>query len=148
MTDTGLAHYVQIVRAPKRLSLQEGKVTDAGLSHLAYVPSLMSLNLESTAITDIGLKAIVGLTRLKALSLCHTRVTDHSLDYIAQLPNLKSLDLSNLVPAGSGMSVAWPEKTRGSALLAALCICIPGRSQRQTYGDSKKALPNCEIWTY
>ncbi|MCS7465702.1 protein kinase [Stieleria sp. ICT_E10.1] len=77
------------------LDLSGTKVTNADLSRLRSLPSLISLSLENTAIDNEGLATIVELQpNLEKLFLSHTKVTDSGLKCLGRLGELVCLDLA------------------------------------------------------
>ncbi|MCX7425435.1 MAG: hypothetical protein NTW96_07400, partial [Planctomycetia bacterium] len=54
-------------------------VTDAGLKHLARLPSLISLELGDTELTDRALADLRGMTRLEYLGVSGTRMTSEGV---------------------------------------------------------------------
>ncbi|MDV6032531.1 MAG: protein kinase [Phycisphaera sp. RhM] len=77
------------------LDLSGTKVTNADLSRLRSLPSLISLSLENTVIDDEGLTTIVELQpNLEKLFLSHTKVTDSGLKCLGRLGDLVCLDLA------------------------------------------------------
>ncbi len=77
------------------LDLSGTKVTNADLSRLRSLPSLISLSLENTVIDDEGLATIVELQpNLEKLFLSHTKVTDSGLACLGRLGELVCLDLA------------------------------------------------------
>ena len=73
------------------LNLRGTKVTDAGLDNLKGLNNLLQLHLENTAITDAGLARLNRLTNLNYLNLYGTAVTDSGLDQLKPLTDLQSL---------------------------------------------------------
>jgi hypothetical protein len=87
----------------KYLSLK-GRVTDAGLAHVAKLPLLERLYLTGTSVTDTGMKALVGLTKLKVLGLSHTRVGNAGLATLkGGLPELTRLELEDTLVSDPGL---------------------------------------------
>ncbi|PAY17942.1 hypothetical protein CKO51_18180 [Rhodopirellula sp. SM50] len=79
----------------RELDLSGTKVTNADLSRLRSLPSLISLSFENTAIDDEGLATIVELQpNLEKLFLSHTKVTDSGLKCLGRLGELVCLDLA------------------------------------------------------
>lgn len=62
-------------RPIRSLSLQETRVTDAGLAHLPRLSGLKELELDGTAITDEGLDHLRGIITLSRIGLDLTRAT-------------------------------------------------------------------------
>jgi len=86
------------------VSVPNGHVTDAGLSHLASLTELRWLNLPSPEITDTGLTQLAGLTQLQVLYLDNTRITDAGLANLAGLAHLQVLSLDNTQITDSGLA--------------------------------------------
>ncbi len=88
------------------LQLKKGKVTDAGLAHLAGLPALESLWLDETSVTDAGLAhlANVSMSPLQELRLYRTRVTDAGMVHLARLPALRSLALGRTRVTDAGLA--------------------------------------------
>ncbi|MEM7480576.1 MAG: hypothetical protein AAF481_05340 [Acidobacteriota bacterium] len=70
-----------------------GKISDAGLRHLAEVPNLRSLDLHLPGVTDAGVAHLGALTDLRRLNLTYTKTTDAGLEPLAGLKNLQWLGL-------------------------------------------------------
>lgn len=66
----------------ERLVLDNTRITDAGLDHLA--PGLRSLSLRYTRITDAGLERLESIPSLRYLSLGGTAVTDRGVDRLLE----------------------------------------------------------------
>ena len=63
------------------------------MAHLTDLPNLKSLSLDDTKITDAGLLRLRGLMKLERLVLANTQVSDAGMAHLTDLPNLKSLSL-------------------------------------------------------
>ncbi|QDV85625.1 protein kinase domain-containing protein [Planctomycetes bacterium TBK1r] len=86
------------------LDLSGTKVTNADLSRLRSLPSLISLSLENTAIDDEGLATIVELQpNLEKLFLSHTKVTNSGLTCLGRLGDLVCLDLAGCKITDAGL---------------------------------------------
>ena len=68
------------------------QVTDAGVRHLASLPSLQHLDLRETGITDAGLQVLRHLPELRTLSLWN-RVTEAGIGVLAHCHELEQLNL-------------------------------------------------------
>jgi Planctomycete cytochrome C/Leucine Rich repeat len=68
-------------------------VSDATITPLKDVLTLVDLNLSGTKVTDAGLQAIEGLTNLVILHLEHTQITDAGLAHLKKLSHLSYLNL-------------------------------------------------------
>ncbi len=67
------------------------KITDKGLRSIALLTELPTLNVGDTSISDDGLKLLDGMRGLKTLDLRGTRVTDIGLEHLARFHSLHSL---------------------------------------------------------
>jgi hypothetical protein len=76
------------------------QVTDAGLRHLAALPSLQHLDLTGTGITDAGLQLLRHLPRLRTLSLSWNRLTAAGIRELAHCDELESLNLGSSTELG------------------------------------------------
>ena len=66
------------------------KVTNAGLTHLKELKSLLELHIQNTAVTDDGLEHLKGLSSLRFLQLEKTKVTRPGVEKLAKaLPNCR-----------------------------------------------------------
>jgi serine/threonine protein kinase/Leucine-rich repeat (LRR) protein len=74
---------------------QSSNVTDAGISALASMPMLDTLDVSSTrSISDASLIALARATRLKHLSINYASITGTGLGRLASLPNLTYLSVA------------------------------------------------------
>jgi internalin A len=72
------------------------RVTDLGLSKLASLKKLRSLDVSGSAITASGVRVLVGFRELRRLSLWNVKaIDDAAIAPLASLSNLTSVDLSN-----------------------------------------------------
>ncbi len=95
------------------LYLANTGVTDAGLRHLAALPSIEHLGLGKldlrddrhppSAFTDAGLVHLKGLTTLESLDLGGLPITDAGLEAVKDLPNLGALYLQHTRVRGPGL---------------------------------------------
>ena len=67
--------------------------TDAGVGHLARMPSLQHLDLSGTGITDAGMQVLRALPQLRTLSLASNRVTEAGIGVLAHCDELEHLNL-------------------------------------------------------
>ena len=75
-----------------RLTLDESRVTDAGLTPLAGLEGLRHLSLQRTAITSDGLASLAGLEQLEELQLDGSyRIDDRAIETLASMTRLTSL---------------------------------------------------------
>lgn len=77
----------------RTLSLQGLNPTKQGLTDLAKLTELQSLDLESTLIDDEGLRLLSSLQKLQHLSLKNTLVTGRAVPHLEKYPQLTSLSL-------------------------------------------------------
>lgn len=88
----------------RRLELDQGIFTDAGMAHFKGLVKLESLGLYNCkAITDVGLTNLAGLRNLRWLNLGSTRITDNGLAHLAGLRNLRTLDLGTTRISDAGL---------------------------------------------
>ncbi|HEV3020888.1 MAG TPA: hypothetical protein VGX76_00415 [Pirellulales bacterium] len=71
----------------------EGRISDAGLTHLAGLPWLETLVLRDMPITGDGLAPLASCPTLRVLDLSGTQVGDEQVAVLAQLPSLGELDV-------------------------------------------------------
>ena len=76
------------------------EITDAGIRHLARMPSLQHLDLGGTAITDAGLQVLRHLPRLQTLSLGWNNVTRAGVGALAYCDALEHLNLGGSADVG------------------------------------------------
>jgi hypothetical protein len=84
--------------------LKGPEVTDATLSPVSGINSLVELRLGNTKITDAGLKQLSGLTHLQTLGLELTGITDAGLEHIQGLQNLVYLNLYGTKVTDAGLA--------------------------------------------
>jgi len=90
LTDKGLTH-VAALNNVVSLNLRDTKITGAGLVHLKNLTTLRSLHLERTKVGDDGIENLAGLVNLEYLNLYGTNVTDKSLEHLTRLKKLNRL---------------------------------------------------------
>jgi Leucine rich repeat len=76
------------------------EVTDAGIRHLARMPSLLHLDLSGTAITDAGLQVLRDLPRLQTLSLAWNHLTGAGVGALAHCDALENLNVAGSADIG------------------------------------------------
>jgi Leucine-rich repeat (LRR) protein len=96
VTDEGMS-WVARLNALRSLDFSRSQITDKTLTFLANFSKLKELNLSGTKITDLGLTHVGKLTKLQMVDLSDTEVSDIGLASISNLVNLKSIDLENCV---------------------------------------------------
>jgi Leucine-rich repeat (LRR) protein len=107
ITDAGLAHLAGHSQL-KVLSLAGSSVTDAGLLHLRTLTGLEDLSLDGLAISDSGIESIARNVRLKRLSLRNTKLTDAGLLHLVRLTHLEELFLDNVDVTDKGVAHLAP----------------------------------------
>ena len=94
MTDDLLEDLCHRARTLTALGLSGCRqVTDAGVRHLAGVPSLQHLDLTGTSVTDDGLQVLRHLPALRTLSLAGNRATEEGIGVVAHCDELEHLNL-------------------------------------------------------
>jgi len=96
--DKGGNHYYLL-----NLFLDDTHVTDAALDTIVKFPNLQSLSLNNTRVSDAGLAKLVGHKKLLQLRLNGTDITDAGLELLKELPNLSSLEMSDTNLTGDGL---------------------------------------------
>jgi WD40 repeat protein/Leucine-rich repeat (LRR) protein len=102
ITDAGLPRLIDL-RVLQSLSVAGTQVTDAGLASIAKMAKVRALNLSRTGITDAGLPLLSGLEKLEYLSLSGTQVTDAGLALISRMPAIQVLDVSHTAISDQGL---------------------------------------------
>lgn len=95
VSDAGLGH-LERLPAVRVLQIVNGGITDASMRVIGQLPTLDILYLVGGEITDGGIQQLAGLKSLRNLRLERLPLTDASLETILQLPNLEWLDLNRL----------------------------------------------------
>jgi hypothetical protein len=81
---------IESCRGIRELVLNDSRITDAALVHVARLPNVDCLQLGNTEITDAGLHNLAALKKLKRLNLNGTRVTPAGVATLqAQLPGAR-----------------------------------------------------------
>jgi Leucine-rich repeat (LRR) protein len=94
VTDESLGLIVGLT-ALEDLSLDNcRKVTNRGLSHVAKLKNIRSVNLVSTQVDDAGLAVLANAKNLETLNLNFTKVRGSGLVHLAGLPKLVSITLN------------------------------------------------------
>jgi internalin A len=86
------------------LSLAHTKLTDVGLTSIARMPRLESLELAGTKI-DGGSADISALARLEYLGLDETGIADEALSEVAALASLRSLSMCRTSIGDAGIAL-------------------------------------------
>ena len=96
------------------------QVTDAGVRHLARLPSLQHLDLSGTGVTDVGLQVLRDLPALRTLSLAWSRVTESGIGVLAHCGALEHLNLGTSPQTGDAALRALADKPALRRLTIAL----------------------------
>jgi Leucine Rich Repeat (LRR) protein len=96
------------------------QITDAGVRHLAAMPSLQHLALTGTSVTDDGLQVVRHLPELRTLSLAWNRVTGAGIRVLAHCDKLEHLTLGVSVEVGDAAARALAGKRELRHLAIAL----------------------------
>ena len=102
VTDEGMSALAPLTRL-ETLNLQQTGVTDAGLPRLRALQSLQTLNLLGTKVGDSGALELANFRQLRALNLSYTRMTDAGIRSLAALRQLRSLELNQLPLTDAGL---------------------------------------------
>lgn len=102
VTDAGLAHIAQLQHL-EYIGLGGTSVTNDGLSVVRNWPHLRRLELPS-AVTDEGLVHLAGLESLEQLRVWPAKISNRGLDSLAQLSCLRALDLSGSQVDDAGLA--------------------------------------------
>lgn len=106
VSNDGLAHLVGMRSlAAIRLSGESGATTvdDAGLVHLAKIPTLRTVMLDFLWVSEEGLAVLAPLTELTELTLAQTLVGDDSLPTVVRFQKLRRLRLARTPITGAGL---------------------------------------------
>lgn len=122
LQDEHLPLFLQLSRLAT-LSLENGKITDAGMETVAQLPQLKSLKLQKCSqLTAAGFKHLSGLPELERLYILYTYADDEAMTTVGQLTKLRVLDLRGTKVTNAGLVHLEPLKNlidlkfRGSAI--------------------------------
>ena len=77
----------------RMIDLRNTNITDAGLTHLAQIQSLVDIQLEKSKITDVGVQKLADLD-LKSFNANYcTSISNRSLAVLAAMPSLEQVQL-------------------------------------------------------
>ncbi|MGH9372854.1 MAG: hypothetical protein ACRD15_15120 [Vicinamibacterales bacterium] len=96
------------------------QITDAGVRHLARMPSLQHLDLTGTSVTDAGLEVLRHLPELRTLSLAWNRVTEAGIRVLAHCDELEHVNLGASAEIGDAAARALAGKRKLRHLRIAL----------------------------
>ena len=83
-----------------------GRLTDAGLKHLAPLTAMVSLDFPNADITDDGLRYLSGMTNLDNVTI-GGRITDEGLRHLVTLQSLRVLQLRTRTVSLEGVKWLW-----------------------------------------
>ena len=86
------------------LDVWNAPITDAGLAQLSEMTQLRALGIRDTQVTDKGLKHLSNLASLKELNLTLTDVTDVGMKHLTGLKSLHALGLDDTAVTGTGIN--------------------------------------------
>jgi Leucine-rich repeat (LRR) protein len=89
----GLSHLAWLSQL-ETLELRHSAVKDSGLTHLRGLPNLKSLNLNRSKVTNDGLQVLRALPKLETLLLQGTQIDDGAIAALASLKQLKAINLT------------------------------------------------------
>ena len=149
LTDAGLTHLKEI-DSLIWLNLANTKITDAGLEQLADIKSLKRLHLEKTQIGDAGLAHLKKLENLEYLNLYGTNVSDAGLEHLKSLDKLEKLYLwqSKVTSEGAaklGESLAKTDINIGAELKKPPKVMAKGQYVRVRLEGDKRILQLAEV---
>ena len=77
----------------RMIDLRNTNITDAGLTHLAQIQSLVDIQLEKSKVTDVGIQKLAELD-LKSFNANYcTSISNRSLAILAAMPSLEQISL-------------------------------------------------------
>jgi hypothetical protein len=103
-TDHGLTALRELTQLESLVLQGAPRVSDAGLSRLAGLMNLRTLNLGQTEVTDDGLVAVAGMTRLTLLRLGSSHVAGPGLAHLSGMQELRHLILQDAPLTDDGLS--------------------------------------------
>jgi RNA polymerase sigma factor (sigma-70 family) len=83
-----------------------GRLTDAGLRHLAPLAAMANLDVRNADVTDEGLRYLSGMKNLDNLTI-GGRITDQGLRYFEPLKSLEVLQLASRTVSLEGVTRLW-----------------------------------------
>lgn len=94
LDDAGMTHLAGLKNL-STIELSGLPISDEGLKHLAGLPVVQKLYLDGTKITDAGLRHLKDLVHIEALALHGTQVDGSGLPHLAAMTKLQILNLSD-----------------------------------------------------
>ena len=105
VTDRGLAYLAGFDKLRcLHVGIGGGKITDAGLNHVAKLHRLEELSISGKDITDAGMSQIAKLTNLKFLKLWTEQLTNAGLAKLTALKSLEKLYIYRASVSTSGLA--------------------------------------------
>lgn len=102
ITDGGMSKLADMANL-QTLNLPS-QITDAGLQIISTFKSLQRLDASFTAISDHGIEHLTRLSNLQELYLSDTKVTDAAFDHLLKMRKLKTIFLSGTVVTDNGIA--------------------------------------------
>lgn len=102
------------------LSLEDVRITGAGLAAVAGMQNVVRLDLAGTRLADADMQQLASMEKLQVLNIGRTGASDAGLKVLARLPRLETLtiDRTQATPQGAA-ALARCAKLRGLTLLDA-----------------------------
>ena len=91
--DDGLSNMAGLTKL-KTLNLPNAKISNKGMVHLRNLKEVRSLVLTAATIDDAGIQNLAGMSKLQILNLSNTGITDAALATIGKLISLNKLFLN------------------------------------------------------
>jgi len=105
ITDAGLSHVAKLHRL-EELSISGKDITDAGMSHIAKLTNLKFLKLWTDQVTNAGLAKLTTLKSLKKLYIYQGSLTTSGLAHLNELPNLTELIVRDIKQDSKPLNIA------------------------------------------
>lgn len=141
--------YLKGLRNLRELTLDTTQLTNAGLVHLAELPSLQTLvlmgDLARSKLTGKGLFHLKNLESLRSLGLAFIRVDDADLAHIKAMKRLKSLSLCGSGPLGDKGVQHLKDLTDLETLVLDGGLYCPGPVLRDVDVEHMKALTGLRV---
>ena len=105
ISDDGLTHLAKLPKL-RTLQLVKCNIGDEGVAHLAAVSTLVGLDLRDTLVSDACFESLQGMTKLKSLR-CQgsgSRLHDDGLQFLAGIQSLVALGLENSQITDNGLA--------------------------------------------